>query len=150
MEPLHQLYEKDFYAWMQQNAKLIREGRWNEVDVENLAEEIEGMSRTEKRELIHRLIVLIMHLLKWQFQPDKQCKSWRSTIWTQRRELIRLLQDSPSLKPILKKMLVEIYPDAVVKASEETSLPESYFPQECPLTWEQIMDIDFLPGTTKS
>jgi len=146
MSQLHDLYEKDFYAWIIENAKLIRENRLSELDVENLAEEIECMGRTEKRELLHRLIVLIMHLLKWKFQPQKQSKSWRSTIWTQRRDLLRLLQESPSLKHILQERLIEAYDDAVIQAVCQTSLPQSFFPTKCPFTWEQIFDENFWPS----
>ena len=146
MSQLHDLYEKDFYAWIIENAKLIRENRLSELDVENLAEEIECMGRTEKRELFHRLIVLIMHLLKWKCQPQKQSKSWRSTIWTQREELADLLQESPSLQYILQTSLDKAYLKAISKASDETSLPKSQFPAECPFTWEQIFDENFWPS----
>lgn len=146
MSQLHDLYEKDFYAWIIENAKLIRENRLGELDVENLAEEIECMGRTEKRELFHRLIVLIMHLLKWKLQHQKQSKSWRSTIWTQRRELVDLLEESPSLRNILQERLAKAYENAVIKAIGETSLPQSVFPVECPFTWEQIFDENFWPS----
>ncbi|KJR43715.1 protein of unknown function DUF29 [Candidatus Magnetoovum chiemensis] len=96
------LYETDFYQWSLKTAELIRQGRLNELDLENIAEEIESLGKNNKRELGSRLAVLIMHLLKWQFQSKKRSKSWKATIVTQRREIKHLIKNSPSLlSPLL-------------------------------------------------
>jgi hypothetical protein len=91
------MYEQDFYAWSVQTATLIRQGSWSEIDALNLAEEIESMGRSEKRELINRLAILMMHLLKWQFQSERRSRSWEGTIDEQRQQVHDLLEDSPSL-----------------------------------------------------
>ena len=92
------LYEKDFYVWTQENVRLMRERKFSELDIENIAEEIEAMGKRDKRELISRLAVLLTHLLKWQYQADFRSKSWKSALVTHRVEIERLLKDSPGLK----------------------------------------------------
>src|SRR5580698_7276634 len=92
------LYDQDFFAWAQEQAELLRAGRLSEADIGHIAEEIESMGRAEKRELVNRLIVLLHHLLKWQFQPDRRGASWEATILVQRHALERHLEDNPSLK----------------------------------------------------
>lgn len=138
-------YETDFYSWTQEQAELLKSKKLAELDFENLIEEIETMGRSEKRELKSRLRVLLMHLLKWQYQPEHQCKSWRFTIYTQRNDVLEILTDSPSLKPHLLDILITIYPLAVKDAVEETGILKSNFPSECPWTFEQIIDDDFFP-----
>ncbi|MEI6986819.1 MAG: DUF29 domain-containing protein [Rhodospirillaceae bacterium] len=140
-------YETDFYAWANEQAALLRAGNLNAADLENIAEEIESMGRSEKRELVNRLIVLLTHLLKWQYQPNYQCSSWQTTIWSQRRELARHLKDNPSLRAKANDILLDVYPDVPIKASLETGFKETAFPQSCPWSFSQIMDEGFWPGT---
>jgi len=139
------LYETDFYAWANQQAELLRAGRLSAADIENIAEEIESMGKTEKRELVSRLAVLLLHLLKWQFQPERRGKSWRSTIRIQRDDLIDHLRDNPSLKSKLGDALVDAYRKATIAAVGETDLPEETFPSECPWSFETIMEAEFWP-----
>src|SRR5580698_10796819 len=106
------LHETDFYAWTQQQAALLRGGRESDADLERIAEEIESMGRTEKRELVSRLSVLLLHLLKWRFQPEKRGPSWEASIRVQRNRLADHLDDNPSLKPLLPKALASAYRDA--------------------------------------
>jgi hypothetical protein len=143
--PNTQLYEQDFAAWATETARLLREGRFREVDIENVAEEIESMAGNQRRELLSRLTVLVHHLLKWTHQPEKRSGSWRSTIATQRAELLRLLKQSPSLRPAVPDAVREVYPDAVEEASAETGLADEAFPQRCPFSASQILDRKFLP-----
>ena len=96
------LYDQDFNLWLAEQVTLLRQGRANELDLENLAEEVESIGRSDKREVYNRLTVLMTHLLKVQFQPDKRTRSWRSTIREQRRQLRLLFQDSPSLEKNLR------------------------------------------------
>jgi hypothetical protein len=124
-------YEKDFYAWTVHNAKLLREGKLSEVDIENIAEEIESMGKSEKRELINRLAILIAHLLRWKFQPGKRGNSWKYTIKEQRLRLSKLIEESPSLKYELEKRIDEAYEDAYYLALSETGLDEDTFPKNC-------------------
>lgn len=138
-------YEQDFFAWTIEQARLLREGALSEVDAGNIAEELEGTGRTDRRELRSRLIVLLMHLLKYRFQPDGRSPSWRTTIRTQRDEIEALLTDSPSLRPIVLELLGIAYKRACRDTIDETGLAASAFPAECPFTAEQILSEDFLP-----
>lgn len=138
-------YESDFYGWTLEQANLLRSGRLDEVDLEHLIEEIESMGRGEKRELEHRLMVLLQHLLKWQFQPSHQGRSWRLTIQEQRREIPDVLEDNPSLKSTLADVMAKAYAKARKAASQETDTPVKAFPEQCPWTFEQALSEDFLP-----
>ena len=132
-------YEQDFYQWTQEQAELLKAGALSQLDVENLIEEIESMGKSQKQALLSRMTVLLMHLLKWDYQPDRRSGSWKSTIITQRKEIKRLLKDNPGLKSIITEMLTETYLDAAEIASAETELPESTFPETCPYTVEHLM-----------
>jgi hypothetical protein len=142
------LYEQDFYDWTQKTAALIRARTWDALDGEALAEEMESLGRSEKRELEHRLEVLVMHLLKWRYQPDyrTQSHSWYDTIREQRSQLARLLRDNPSLRPQVSTFLIESYPEARQRAIGETRLDTGLFPQDCPWTPEDVLDPGFWPG----
>lgn len=139
------LYDTDFYAWANEQAALLRAGKLDAADIENIAEEIESMGKAEKRELVNRLTVLLMHLLKWQFQPLLQGSSWRITIRRQRLDIVDLLDDNPSLKPQIADAMTRAYRRAIGEAALETGLPESTFPPVCPWPFEQAMDRDFWP-----
>jgi hypothetical protein len=139
------LYERDFYAWANEQASLLRARRLAEADLENIAEEIESMGRSEKRELVSRLKVLLTHLLKWQFQPMLQSKSWRNTIAVQRDDLADHLADNPSLKDKVPESLTSAYRKAILAAATETGLDTANLPAVCPWTYEQIMDDTFWP-----
>jgi hypothetical protein len=139
-------YEEDFALWSAEQAELIRSGKLDRVDLENVAEEIESLGRSSKHEIRSRLAVLTMHLLKWERQPEHRSRSWGSTIKSQRHELQRLLKDSPSLRSFPGQVLEDEYPWAREKASEETTIYIERFPEACPYTIEQILDPDFLPG----
>lgn len=139
-----QEYDKDFYAWAIHNAQLLREGKMSKVDIEHVAEEIESMGKSERRELINRLAVLLAHLLKWKYQPLKQSKSWEHTIKEQRYELIDLLDESPSLKYELEKQLSRAYQKALMLAEKETGF-EKMFPKKCPFSLKQSLNKEFFP-----
>ena len=141
------LYEQDLFAWTQQQVNLLTHQRWHELDVENLIDELEGMARRDRREMINRLIILIAHLLKWEFQPDHQSGSWRGSIQEQRLQLNGLLEDSPSLHQQFIESLEKAYPQAIKLASKKTELPTTKFPNECPYELAQLLDEDFLPST---
>jgi hypothetical protein len=143
--PAASLYDQDFAAWTSETARLLRARRFAEIDVEHAAEEIEDMGKSEKREMLSRLSVLILHLLKWKFQAEKRSPSWKSTILAQRIELGRLLDDSPSLMRTVGTSAAKVYPDAVAAASLETALPPVAFPRDCPFSVDQILDRTFLP-----
>ncbi|ARN81296.1 DUF29 domain-containing protein [Methylocystis bryophila] len=138
-------YEKDFYAWANEQAALLRAGRLNEADIAHIAEEIESMGKAEQRELVSRLTVLLLHLLKWRVQPGMRGGSWEATIKVQRRDLSRLLRDNPSLKSKLDEAMGDAYGDAIILAASETGLSEASLPSACLWSFEQAMDAEFWP-----
>ncbi len=139
------LYDEDFYAWANEQAGLLRSGKLAAADIENIAEEIESMGKAEKRELISRLSILLLHLLKWEFQPGLRGPSWQATIKVQRFDLGDHLADNPSLKAALPDAIAKAYRKALVEAGAETGLPEETFPALCRWSYEQMMDDDFWP-----
>jgi hypothetical protein len=139
------LYEQDFYAWSQQQAALLRAGRTGEADLENIAEEIDSMGKTEKRELVSRLTVLLLHLVKWRFQEKKRGRSWRLTIKGQRLDIRTLLKQNPSLRPFLPEAIAEAWPRVLIEAEKETRLKAAAFPKECPWPASSVLDEDFWP-----
>lgn len=139
------LYERDYAAWLEQQAALARAGKPALLDLANVAEELEDMSRRERRALESQLIRLLMHLLKWQFQPAFRSGSWHLSIRDSRRRIGRILRDSPSLRPYLPAVLKDCYAAARGDAAAETGHPITVFPQVCPYTPDQISDPDFLP-----
>jgi hypothetical protein len=138
-------YQKDFYGWTQEQAALLKAGRLNELDLVNLLEEIETMGRSEKRELDSRLTVLLVHLLKWHYQPMRRGKSWQLTIEGQRDNCTDVLMDNPSLKPQLNTVCDRSYSKARTLAAKETGLDKSVFPTTCAWTLAQILDNEFYP-----
>lgn len=140
---LEQEYKTDFYAWIIHNTDLMRQGRLSEIDIEHIAEELEGMGRSEKRELINRLAILMAHLLKWQVQPGLRGNSWKYTLKEQRIKISDLLEDSPSLNHELEEKIDHAYEQAVLIAVRETGMEESRFPKECPFTVPQCLDNKF-------
>jgi len=139
------LYDQDFYAWANEQAALLRAGKLSAADIEHIAEEIESMGKTEKRELVNRLAVLLLHLLKWQYQPGRRGSSWVATITVQRDDLADHLRDNPSLKSLLDQAITDAYRKAAILATGETDLPRTTFPTACPWTFEKIMDAGFWP-----
>ena len=140
------LYEQDFYRWTMSNARLLRQGRFSEIDAENIAEELESMGRSEKRELVDRLAVLLAHLLKWELQPRRRSRSWEKTILEQRRKIELLLEDSPSLEHEVTGRMERAYKLALKEVAKETGLPPKDLPRPCPYSFEETVDDDFWPG----
>ncbi len=138
-------YDEDFFAWTEEQARLLRAGEFAQLDIENIAEEIESMGRSIRRELRNRLAVLMMHLLKWQYQPAHRSPSWSATITEQRDQVADLLDESPSLRSLPGQELAKLYRSATRKAVCDTGLPQTTFPAESPFTPEQLLAEDFLP-----
>lgn len=138
-------YEDDFYGWAMTNAVLLKKRKFNEADMENIIEEIESMGRSAENQLTRRFSLVLMHLLKWQYQPTLQGKSWQVTLREQRRASRRLINKNPSLKVKINDCLFEAYEDAIDETIKETGLDEKTFPSECPYTFDQIMDDAFFP-----
>ncbi|MGB5714597.1 MAG: DUF29 domain-containing protein [Waterburya sp.] len=141
---LKTLYEQDYCLWLETTAKLLQERRLNEIDFEDLIEELEGMSRREKEVLFSNLQVVLMHLLKYRYQPSKRSNSWRSSIREHRKRVKRAFRNSPSLKPYFTEIFAECYQDARELAADETGLSIETFPEQSPFTMEEILNTDYL------
>lgn len=140
------LYETDFYAWTQQQAKLLKIKAWNELDTANLIEEIESLGRKERLELRNRLGILLGHLLLWQYQPQYRSNSWLATIKEQRREIQILLIENPSLKSYQAEAMELAYQSGLDLAVRETNLPYETFSPTCTYMLEEVLNAEFLPG----
>ena len=138
-------YEEDFALWAAEQGALIRAGKVDRIDLENVAEEIESLRRSDKREIERRLKVLLVHLLKSQFQPERAKQGWKSTIVEQRRRIHKLVKESPSLRQHPTLVLAEEYEYARDDAAEETGLPVLAFPKTCPYSIADILDLKFYP-----
>ncbi|MGZ4957348.1 MAG: DUF29 domain-containing protein [Methylobacter sp.] len=139
-------YEQDFYSWTQEQANLLRNGEFNSLDIPNLIEEIETMGRSEKRELESRLIVLLLHLLKWKYQEVRRGRSWELSIIEQRLKFEETLEENPGLKSKLDEILTKAYKFAVIQASRETKISRHVFPEICPWTLDEITNENFYPN----
>jgi len=139
------LYGHDFFQWTARNAELLRAGRYNEADIEHIAEEPDDIGKRDRRELLSRARVLLTHLLKWQFQSARRPPSWEDTIDAQRTEIADLLRDMPSLRAALSASLPALYADAVRPAARETKLARTVFPDACPFAVSEILDLEFVP-----
>ena len=138
-------HDGDFHAWAAEQAALLRADRIADADTAHIAEEIETLGRAEKRELVDRLAVLLLHLLKWAHQPDRRGNSWRLTIEEQRRRIARHMRDNPSLAASRDEAMADAYGDAVLRAERETDLPRDIFSWACPCGYEQALDDAFWP-----
>jgi len=141
------LYEQDVVRWAQEQARLLREGEFERLDVEHIADEIEDVGKSEQRELASRTALLIAHLLKWQYQPQKRSKSWRGTIAIQRKSIARRIAATPSLEAMLgdPEWRTDIWLDALKSAIEDTGLDLAALPADCPWPIELALDPDFWP-----
>ncbi|MBK5930887.1 DUF29 domain-containing protein [Halochromatium salexigens] len=151
MTDLARLYQTDYAVWAQRNAELLRERRFEELDIEHLLEELSDTSKSDRRELFSRLLVLLAHLLKWEYQyaqlserwREFDGRSWRATIVEQREQLAGLLRQSPGLQSAIEDIITEAYPAAVRLTCKQTQLPVSTFPEHCPYSRAQLFDDDF-------
>ncbi len=139
------LYDRDFVGWTGQIAAALRQGDWAAIDVENLIEEVEALGKSDRRAIKSRLEVLLMHLLKWQFQPEARSRSWQATMLEQRLRIADILEDSPSLKNYLPTVLESAYDGARKLAAIETGLAVEQFPASCESAIGQILDETYLP-----
>ncbi len=140
-------YQNDFYGWTKEQSKLLKAGQFECVDVEHLVEELESMGASERRELGNCLAVLMAHLLKWQFQPERRGRSWQLTVKEQRNRIQRVLRQNPSLRPSLPEIVADVYSDARLMAARETDRDETAFPSDCPWPKEDILHEEFWPSS---
>jgi hypothetical protein len=145
-KPQDSLYERDFYAWLNDQAAKLRARSHNDIDWDNLSEEIESVGRSQKKEIRSRLELLIHHLLKWQFQPGRRSESWRITIGEQRTFIPGIIEDSPSLASYPTEVFEKAYSAGRRKAIEETGLSANVFPSRPPFSVSEVLDDRYLPG----
>ncbi|AFZ13969.1 protein of unknown function DUF29 [Crinalium epipsammum PCC 9333] len=144
LTPPQNLYKQDYYMWLNITAQQLRDRQFDDVDLDNLIEELEAMSGSQRRELKNRLIILLMHLLKYQYQPSRRSSSWVRTIWEQFYQIESLLEDSPSLKPYYEEIFNDCYLKAIPAASSETKLPIKTFPSLSPFFPQDVTNPDFI------
>lgn len=142
---LSRLYDEDFYLWVLRNAELIRQRRFDEIDVDNVAEEIESLGRCDKHEVRSRLATLLRQLLIWRHYPIRRDKNLIIAVMHQRWQIELVLQDSPTLRREMSSMLAKNYGWAREMAAIETGLPEEAFPKDCDWSLEQVLDEHFWP-----
>lgn len=136
-------YDQDLYTWAQEQVALLRAGRLDEIDAENIAEELEDVGRSEYDKLESALRVLVMHMLKWDQQPEFRTRSWIFSITEQRRRYEKVVKKNPGLKPHREEALTDAYHGARLWAAEETNLSVGEFPSECPYTWDDLLERPF-------
>lgn len=144
-ERIADLYETDYTRWLFENAKRLRQGRVSEADLVNIAEELEDMGRSEHRALGSHIAVVLLHLLKWQFQPSHRGGSWQLSIDNGRDAIAELLSESPSMRSRVPELIDGKYQIARRNAVTETGLPAQAFPEQCPYTPEQVLNHGYLP-----
>ncbi|MEH2259413.1 DUF29 domain-containing protein [Nostoc sp.] len=148
LQILQTLYKQDFYAWVEQTAELLRSHHWEALDLEHLIEEVVDLGKSQQRALQSALRLVLSHLLKWKYQPERRSRSWQVTITRERLNIDELLQESPSLQRFLNdaEWINTIYQRARREAMVETSLSEDNFAIACPFTGDEILDLDFYPN----
>jgi hypothetical protein len=139
------LYSTDFSTWISQTAQLLRERRWHDIDVANLIDEVEDLGKSERRAIDSQLTRLLLHLLKWQYQPQRRSDSWLDSITDARTQIDLAIQDSPSLKGYPAEQLEESYRRARRQAAIQTKLEISVFPQTCQYSLDLVVADDWLP-----
>lgn len=139
------LYETDFFGWTREQAELLKSGRFSELDTEHLIEEIEAMGRSERQQLTRRFEILLIHLLKWKYQPAFRGRSWQLTITEQRRRIAKLLAANPSLQPEIDACFLDAYDDARFGAMKETGLALESFPVEPPFDLYKVLGLGYWP-----
>ncbi|MBW4682621.1 MAG: DUF29 domain-containing protein [Microcoleus vaginatus WJT46-NPBG5] len=142
---MKETYLADFNAWIDQTTQLLRDRHWHEIDVEHLIEEIEDLGKSERRGITSQLTRLLLHLLKWQYQPQRRSDSWLDSITDARTQIELAIEDSPSLRDYPAQQLEESYQRARRQAAKQTTLNISVFPEECPYSWGLVLDEDWLP-----
>ena len=143
-------YDEDLFAWSEEQAKLLKARSRAGLDWDNLAEEIESLGKSQRNEIRNRLVVLLLHLLKWEYQPDKRKLGWKASILEARTRLNQELLESPSLRSYPATVVDKQYAVARMKAAGETELSLETFPTDCPYPIGDLLDENFHPGGASS
>ncbi len=139
LRPNYPAYDEDFAAWLAAQATLLREQQFDQLDIQNLAEEVESVGRSEFRAFTSAIELVIFHMMKWDYQPEKQGRSWRKSINDQRKGIRKLLNDNPSFKSRIGEAIESAYDGIPDDIEEETTIPAHRLPQTCPYGWDEIM-----------
>src|SRR5437762_8160518 len=142
-QPAAAAYERDFYAWLMEQARHVRDGHWNAIDRENVAEEIESLGREQFNKLESALRIVLVHMLKWDYQPNLRSRSWTLSIDAQCVEIENVLSDNPGLKARIPEAVARAYRRARIEAAKETALEKDEFAQDCPYTWNDLVAREF-------
>lgn len=142
---MSEAYTTDFSLWAQQTAKLLREQRWQEIDLEHLIEEIEDLGKSERRGVASQLTRLLLHLLKWQYQSQRRSDSWLDSITDARTQIELAINDSPGLQSYPAEQLQSCYQRARLRAAKQTGMSLAAFPDVCPYAVALVLDEDWLP-----
>ena len=138
------LYDRDYALWLETTIEQLRQQNFDQVDWENVLDEFESMSKRDRRSIKSNLVILLLHLLKWEFQPEMRSGSWKGSIREHRRRIQQILQDSPSLRSYVPEILSEAYTEAVEQTIDETGLETVVFPIDCPYNILNILNQSFL------
>jgi hypothetical protein len=133
-------YEEDLYTWANEQAALLRAGRVAEADAKNIAEELDDVGNEQYDKLESALRIILLHLLKWDHQPERRSRSWRLSIAVQRKHVLKVLKKNPGLKPLRDEAVADAYEVARIEAADETGMDEDRFPPSCPYGWDEIME----------
>ncbi|NDJ16880.1 DUF29 domain-containing protein [Myxacorys almedinensis] len=144
------LYETDYLKWIETTVSNLKDRDYTNIDWDNLIEEIEDLGRGERRGFESNLTIVLIHLLKWHYQPEKRSISWQNSIAEHRRRIRKALRDSPSLQPFLEEIIPESYTDAIEQAAIQTRLSPETFPPVCPYSVIKILDSSFLPESSSN
>ena len=147
--PTTSLYDRDYVLWIETTIEQLRQQNFDQVDWENVLDEFESMSKRDRRSIKSNLVILLLHLLKWEFQPKMRSGSWTGSIIEHRQRLRDLLDDSPSLRNYVTEVISLAYSDAIVRAVNETGLEIAMFPIDCPYDILNILNPSFLPGSNE-
>ncbi|MBC6455282.1 MAG: DUF29 domain-containing protein [Hormoscilla sp. SP5CHS1] len=138
-------YTTDFNEWVQQTAQLLRARRWQDLDLQHLIEEVEDLGKSERRGVASQLTRLLLHLLKWQYEPQRRSDSWLDSITDARTQIDLAIEDSPSLRSYPEAQLKQSYQRARRQAAKQTEMPLEVFPENCPYALDLVLDEDWLP-----
>lgn len=141
--PAADLYERDFYSWVQQQVAALREGRIADLDLENLAEEIHDVGSEQLSKVRSAFRIVLVHMLKWDHQPEKRTRSWTTSIATHRSDIADIIEANPSLRRRRAELMQRAYKNARLEAADETGLKRAAFPVECLYTLDEVLDRAF-------
>ena len=146
--PARVRYEEDLYSWAVEQARLLREGRIAQADAKNIAEELDDVGNAQYDKLESALRIILLHLLKWDYQPDRRSRSWQLSIAIQRKHVLRVLRKNPGLKSVADEAMIEAYETARLEAAVQTEMELETFPDDCSYEWAQVMErsINWPPG----